>query len=55
MTLAATAPRTTIADLSQQVRDLIEEARHGHADSTDIHQALDNLEAAAGLPPTTAA
>ena len=42
----------TAGVLTQQLRDLIEESRFGHADADDLHNALLELERTLNLPLT---
>ena len=42
----------TAGVLTQQLRDLIEDSRFGHADADDLHNALLELERRLNLPLT---
>lgn len=52
MSLAVTTPSPAAKQPTQKLRDLIEEARYGHADDADLHHALNELEHKLGLPLT---
>lgn len=52
MSLAVTTPSPAANQPTQVLRDLIEEARYGHADDADLHHALNELEHKLGLPLT---